>query len=78
MDDPKNKANYFTNLTQAQLGQGFVEAKVLHQAHDDMKNSINAMIGSLQKLLEDFGSKAHSVHTAYANQESSTSTTFNA
>jgi methyl-accepting chemotaxis protein len=76
MDDPKSKAKYFTNLTQNQVGKGFAEASTLYQAHEDMKNSINEMVGNLQTLLEDFGSKASSVHSAYANQEAGTKSDF--
>ena len=76
LDHPGKVAAYDTALKPEQFGTGFAEATTLYGAHDQMKDSVHAMINQLQQLLNDFSGKAGQVHSNYTTQETSTSGDF--
>ena len=79
MDGACTKVNYNTNLTRKQFGsEAFAESGTLHAAHDTMKTQILGMITTLQSMVQEFTNKTAAVHTAYSDQETTTSGHFSA
>ncbi|PNE38668.1 MULTISPECIES: hypothetical protein [Streptomyces] len=70
-------ARYKTSLSQNALGAdaggaNFMEARRLTEAHTDMKNSIESIVGHLHDVTNEFGTKTKKVHGNYQNQEADT------
>ncbi|MHA6759955.1 hypothetical protein [Streptacidiphilus sp. PAMC 29251] len=77
MDGACTKVNYNTNLTRKQFGSdAFVESGNLFNAHESMKDQINQMIQTLTDMVGNFTDKTVAVHTAYTQQENTTSAQF--
>ncbi|MGG2459052.1 hypothetical protein ACO0M4_04350 [Streptomyces sp. RGM 3693] len=73
----QSDARYKTTLSPNALGTGsagvnFVEAQKLHNAHTDMKNAIESIVGHLHDVTNEFGTKTKKVHGNYQNQEADT------
>ena len=78
MDECNLKATYHTDLGRDQFGgEKFLEAQGLSDAHKHMKDSITAMIGTLQSMIQEFQSKTSAAHAAYSGHEDATVTGFN-
>lgn len=53
-------------------GASFIEARKLTNAHTDMKNAIESIVGHLHDVTDKFGTKTRKVHGNYQNQEADT------
>lgn len=78
MNDTHAHAKYNTILTRTQIGStDFHEAGNLYDAHNQMQESLTAMIKTLNTMITEFADKTNHVHNTYTNQETTTASDFN-
>ncbi|WP_406269705.1 hypothetical protein OH779_28790 [Actinacidiphila glaucinigra] len=74
MGSAKSCAVNQTYLPPGALGAGFVEAKELTEAHDDMKTFLEDIIRFVHEVMDDFGKNTKKAHGHYSNAEYDTQT----
>lgn len=72
MGGPKTKAEYNTYIPKTALGNGFVEAETIFNAHDEKKAFIkDKVLKEIEDLIDDFGKKTEKTRGAYDDAETS-------
>ncbi|MFC8719947.1 hypothetical protein [Kitasatospora sp. NPDC057198] len=67
------KSAHGTEVAASDFGSNFSHARNLHEAHSGMQDWLTDTINKLNKLISDFGDKAHTVTNAYKSQEANNS-----
>ncbi|MDI3419504.1 hypothetical protein [Streptomyces luteolus] len=70
MEGARTTSRYETEIPPGALGNAdFLQARQLHVAHSDMKLYLEAVVESLDALIDDYGTKTAKMRDGYSDQE---------